>query len=69
MFVIGFSDQPMKMATNVDDFSTPLWPKYKVWRNFKGGCPPAGCDWMQPHSIHTVWWVADTFLLFENPIL
>ena len=65
MFVIGFSDQPMKMANNIDDFSTALWPKYKVWRNFKGGCPPAGWDWkgVQPHAIHTVWWVADTFLL------
>ena len=28
------------MAKNVDGFSAALWHKYRVWCNYKRGCPP-----------------------------
>ena len=45
MFVICFSDKPMKMAKNVDDFSNIEYGgKYKV------GCPPIDLSWKGAQS-------------------
>ena len=56
MFIIGFSDKPMKMAKKVDGFSAILWPKYTVWGNFKGAPlkglqPNLGCQCPHPHNL------------------
>ena len=52
-------DKPKKITKKVDGFSLTVCPKYG--ENFKVAVPTL-------MSVQ-IWWVAETFLLLENPIL